>query len=149
MTTSSAEPGASGDLALPAEVRAFLDSNRRYATLATINPDGSSHQALTWYLLVGDTLVVNSREGRRWPSNLRRDPRISLTVADGRHWVSLRGTAEVVDDLALARADIAAMARWYNEDGTAEQDIETTFSHQERVSFRLRPSAIHAELGEG
>jgi PPOX class probable F420-dependent enzyme len=149
MTTSSAEPGASGTLALPADVRAYLDSNRRYATLATINPDGSPHQTVTWYLLDGDTVVVNSRDGRRWSSNLRRDPRLSLTVEDGQHWVSLRGAVEVVDDLALARADIAAMARWYNEDGTAEQDIENTFSHQQRVSFRLRPSAIHAELGEG
>jgi len=149
MTTPTLAAGADRTVALPAEVRTFLDSNRRYATLATINPDGSPHQTVTWYLLDGDTVVVNSLEGRRWSSNLRRDPRLSLTVEGGLKWVSLRGTVEFVDDLALARADIAAMARRYDEEGTAEQDIEHTFNLQQRVSFRLRPSAIHAELGEG
>ena len=33
----------------------------------------------------------NSREGRRWPSNLRRDPRIRFAVYDGPDWVGLSG----------------------------------------------------------
>ena len=133
-------------IALPADVRAFLDSNRRYAVLATINPDGSPHTAVVWYLIDERGVVVNSREGRRWPENLRRDPRISLAVEDGQEWVSLRGAVEVIDHQPQAQADIAAMARRYNEFGHAEDEIRV-FQTQERVSFRLRPSAIHAELG--
>src|SRR5439155_19579969 len=104
-------------LTLPADVRAFLDSNRRYAVLATINPDGSPHTAVVWYLIDARGIVVNSREGRRWPENLRRDPRLSIAVEDGQEWVSLRGTIEVVDHQPQAQADIAAMARRYNEYG--------------------------------
>lgn len=115
--------------------------------ISTINPDGSPHQAVVWYLLEGDELVVNSKEGRRWPSNLRRDARVSLAVEDGENWVGLSGRVAIVDDQPTAQADIAAMARRYDDPAAAEAEITTQFQHQRRVSFRLRPSAVHAEFG--
>ena len=64
---------------LPHDARRFLESHR-FAVIGTTNPDNSPHQAVVWYLVERDEadirLVVNSREGRRWPSNLRRDPRL-------------------------------------------------------------------------
>ena len=70
---------------LPDHVRAFL-AEPRYAAVATIDADGAPRQAVIWFLLDGDTIVINSLEGRRWPTNLRRDPRISIavTAADAR-----------------------------------------------------------------
>jgi PPOX class probable F420-dependent enzyme len=131
-------------LAIPADVRAFLDDTR-YAVLGTINPDGSVHQTVTWYLIEGDELIVNGKEGRRWTNNLRRDPRLSIAVEAAVDWLQVRGTVEIVDEPAQALADISAMARRYDEHGTADEDI-ATFRTQRRVSFRLRPSSIHAEL---
>jgi len=129
---------------IPAAVRAFLEDTR-YAVLGTINPDGSAHQTVTWYLIEGDEVVVNGKEGRRWTNNLRRDPRLSFAVEAGADWLQLRGAVVIVDEPAQALADISAMARRYDDDGTADQDIET-FRSQQRVSFRLRPATIHAEL---
>ncbi len=133
---------------IPDDVRHFL-ADRRYAIIATIDPDGSPHQAVAWYLLEGDALVVNSAEGRRWPANLRRDGRISVVVEDGLRWVGLVGHVEVVDDQERAQADIAAMARRNEEPAEAEALIRDRFERQRRVSFRLHPSSIHAEFGEG
>ena len=117
--------------------------------LATLNEDGSAHQAVVWYLVSDDgtTIIVNSAEGRRWPSNLRRDPRLSLAVEDGQEWVGLHGTVEIVDERTLAQADIAAMARLNDPPEVAERSIRNQFERQQRVSFRLRPTRIHAELG--
>jgi PPOX class probable F420-dependent enzyme len=131
---------------IPADVRDFLAAPR-FAVISTINPDGSAHQAVVWYLLEGDEIVVNSREGRRWPSNLRRDPRLSVAVHDGADWVGLRGQVAIVDDQPTAQADIAAMARRYDDPADAEAEISTQFRHQQRVSFRLRATAIHTEFG--
>lgn len=116
--------------------------------IATLNADGSPHQAVVWYLVGddGDTLIVNSAEGRRWPTNLRRDPRMSLAVEDGLEWVGLDGTVEIVDDPAQGQADIAAMARLNDPPEVAEPSIRNQFERQRRVSFRLRPTRIHAEL---
>ena len=65
------------------EVRSFLSHPLRYATIATINADGSPHEIVIWYTLRGDEIVVNSRRGRRWPSNLLRDGRANLAVYEG------------------------------------------------------------------
>jgi PPOX class probable F420-dependent enzyme len=127
-------------------VRSFLEAPR-YAVLATINPDGSPHTAVVWYLIDDDGIVVNSAEGRRWPSNLRRDPRVSFAVEDGLDWVSLRGEVEVVDNQAQAQADIAAMAYKYDSREDAERSITNQFTREQRVSFRLRSAAVHEEFG--
>lgn len=130
---------------MPDQVRRFL-ADQRYAVVATVNPDGSLHQAVTWYLVEGDEVVINSAEGRRWPANLRRDPRVSIAVEDGERNVVLRGTVELVDDPARTQADIAAMARLNDEPDAAEARIRDQFRRQRRVSFRLRPTEIHVEL---
>jgi PPOX class probable F420-dependent enzyme len=131
------------------DVHRFLEAPGRFAVLATIDPDGSPHQAVAWYLLDGDTIVVNSAEGRRWPANLRRDPRLTFTIEDGYHYVTVRGTVEVVDDQERAHADINTMARSYNADDPegAERLIRDTFDKQHRISFRLQPErvAVHED----
>jgi PPOX class probable F420-dependent enzyme len=135
-------------VALPDSIRAFLASGLRFATIATIDPDGGPRQAVVWYTLDGDELVINSAVGRRWPANLVRDPRISFAVADavdGYRWVGLTGVAESVTDQPTAQADIAAMARRYHADepDKAERLIRERFERQERISFRVRAFAIH------
>lgn len=135
-------------LALPDTVRAFLTGAARFATIATINPDGAPHQTVIWFALDGEEIVVNAAEGRRWSENLRRDPRASLMVEAGYEWVSLRGEVVVVDDQEQAQGDIAAMARRYHADvpDHAEELIVARFQRQERVSFRLRPAAVNYTL---
>jgi PPOX class probable F420-dependent enzyme len=137
---------------LSERVRAFLDANR-FATIATTDPDGSPRQAVIWYRLDGDEIVLNSLVGRRWPSNLVRDPRISVAVgdqADGYRWVGLTGRVTVVEDQPTAQADIAEMARRYHADdpAEAEQLIRDRFERQPRVSFRVSIDAVHAHLDD-
>ncbi len=128
-------------------VRRFLEAPGRFAVVATLDPDGSVHQAVAWYLLRGGTLVLNSREGRQWPRNLRRDPRVSVAVEDGYRWVTLRGTVEVVDDQARAQADIAEMARRYHADDPAQAEAQVReFRQQQRVTFELTPARVAASL---
>jgi PPOX class probable F420-dependent enzyme len=138
---------AAAATALPSEVLDFLRTPHRYAVLATIDPDGRPRQVLVWYRLVGDTIVVNSLVGRRWPTNLIRDPRITLTVSDGHDWVSLDGRVSVVADQAVAQADIAAMARAYETPAEAAESI-ARFASQQRISFRVTPERFHFEIGE-
>ncbi len=133
--------------AFPEAIRRFLASTR-FAVIATVNADGSPHQAVVWYRLDDDTITINSAEGRRWPSNLRRDPRISFFVEDGYQWISVRGSVEVIEDRAVALADIASMAYRYQDDrAEAEKQIDV-YRTQARVSFRIRPTSVSASLDE-
>ncbi len=137
---------------LPDHVRAFLEASGRFATLATLDPDGAPRQAVTWYRLDPDgRLVVNSADGRRWPANLRRDPRCSIVVADpadGYSFVALTGrVAETIDEQALAQADIAGLAhRYHAADPAAAEAAIARFRTQHRVTFRIDVLAIHDHL---
>jgi PPOX class probable F420-dependent enzyme len=133
---------------LTQDLRRFLAGRPRYATIATLNRDGSPHQAVVWFLLRDDHIVLNSKLGRRWPSNLLRDPRLSFTVEDGLDYVSLRGEVAALDDPLQAQADIAEMARRYDSPAEAAQAI-AEFRRQQRISFHFRPTTMHTHGGLG
>jgi PPOX class probable F420-dependent enzyme len=133
-------------------VDAFLAAPRRFAVLATLDPDGTPRQAVIWYRLDPDgRITVNSAEGRRWPANLRRDPRCSLSVLDGPdgyRFVALVGrVVEVIDDQEVAQADIAAFARHYHvKDPAKAERLIADFRAQLRVSFRIEITSAHDHL---
>ncbi|HEV8489575.1 MAG TPA: TIGR03618 family F420-dependent PPOX class oxidoreductase [Candidatus Limnocylindrales bacterium] len=118
---------------LPERIRTFLAAPR-YATISTVNPDGSPHQAIVWYALDGDNLLINSRAERQWPTNLRRDPRISIAVYEVErpfHWIGLKGRADLVNEGDDATNDVMALARRYSKDPNA-------YKGQNRLTFRVR-----------
>jgi len=151
MTDPSADAPTRTATPLPDRVRTFFDSER-FATISTIDPDGAPRQAVVWYALEGDEFVINSRVGRRWPSNLLRDPRIAFSVvdaADGARWAGLTATARAITDRAATQGDIAGMARRYEAHDPDEitQSI-ATFETQDRISFRFRAESVHDHLEE-
>ena len=100
------------------KARAFL-SERRYAVLATIQKDGSTQQTVMWYLLEGDTIIMNTKKGRIKDRNMRRDSRISICVQEGYSYITISGTAELNDDPEISQRDIYRLAVRYNGEATA------------------------------
>jgi PPOX class probable F420-dependent enzyme len=117
-------------------VRTFLEEER-FAVLATVNANGSPQQTVMWYELRGDTIVMNTKRGRKKDRNLIRDPRASVCVEDGFRYVTLDGAIELIEDPAIAQADIAALARRYHDADTAEKMAREVFAPQERVTLVL------------
>ncbi len=66
---------------LSENARAFLQE-QRFAVLATLNKDGSPQLTTMWYLLEGDTILMNTKEGRIKDLNMKRDPRIAICVEE-------------------------------------------------------------------
>ncbi|WP_410637130.1 PPOX class F420-dependent oxidoreductase [Amycolatopsis sp. lyj-346] len=95
-------------LTLPDAVRALVDG-RNFATVATLDPDGGPQTSVVWVGLDDGELVFSATEDRRKVRNLRRDPRISVSITDAenpyRH-TQLRGTVTLTPDpgKALPRA---------------------------------------------
>ena len=136
-------------LQLSDDVRTFLEE-ARFAVLATVNANGSPQQTVMWYELRGDTIVMNTRRGRKKDRNLIRDPRVSLCIEDGFRYVTLEGSIEMVDDPATGQADIAALARRYHNAAKAEQMVRDEFAFQERVTLLLHVERadVHGFDGE-
>ena len=51
-----------------------------FAQVATIRRDGSPHVTPVWVDVRDGLVWLNSAQGRAWPANLRRDPRVALNV---------------------------------------------------------------------
>jgi PPOX class probable F420-dependent enzyme len=65
---------------LDPDVRRALDGTS-LAHLATVLPDGSPHSVPLWVGTRGDQVVFLTGPGSRKARNLRRDPRVALSVA--------------------------------------------------------------------
>jgi len=128
-------------IALPPAARRFLEVTGRYAVIATLGADGSAHQAVIWYAIDEQGLLVNSRVGRRWPTDLLRDPRVSLIVdasdaKTGREsFVAVQARAVPVATGEQAMADILMLGRRYGQP-------RIVWEGQERITFRLEPLAV-------
>lgn len=96
--------------ALPEPAREVIDGNN-FATVATLEPDGSPQSSVVWIARDGDDIVFSTVRGRRKERNLVRDPRLSLLVypmdqpysyleVRGRVDMSERGGRALIDQLA-------------------------------------------------
>lgn len=122
--------------ALSPAVTAFLDE-KRFASLATINPDGSPQQTVMWYLLQDSKIMMNTARGRKKDLNMARDPRVSICVEDGYRFVTIAGNVELIEDQPRAQADIHALAVRYHGQERADQMTRESFGKQERITLLL------------
>jgi len=80
------------------EYGGFLLDRSRTAVLATVRADGRPHAAPIWFDLDGDTLVFTTGESTMKARNMRRDPRVSLSIDEEEppfHFVLIEGTSEL------------------------------------------------------
>ena len=68
-------------LPLPADVRALLEAPN-YVHLATLRTDGSPRNHVVWVGLEGDDVLVCTSDVTWKARDMRRDPRVALSVAD-------------------------------------------------------------------
>jgi PPOX class probable F420-dependent enzyme len=110
-----------------------------YAVIATLTADGSIHQTVVWIGLDGDELAVNSAVGRVWPTDLERDPRISVLVYESGnpyHFVEVRGTATGSTD--GADEHINALAKKYID----QDEYPYRQPGEQRIKFVIRPERV-------
>ena len=53
-----------------------------FASLATLNPDGSPQVTPVWFDYDGTHIIINTARGRVKDRNLAREPRVALTIVD-------------------------------------------------------------------
>jgi PPOX class probable F420-dependent enzyme len=85
---------------LPKRARELIDG-RNFATVATIQPDGSPQASVVWVKRDGDDVLFSTVKGRRKHANLAADPRTSVVVTDAANpyeYVEIRGSAAFTDD---------------------------------------------------
>jgi PPOX class probable F420-dependent enzyme len=126
-----------------------LDS-RVFATVATIQPDGSVQQSVVWVKRDGDDVLFMIGVGSRKERNLRRDPRVSLLVfpPDAPYsYAALRGTA-TFDHEASERLRDELSLKYIGK--TFAEHVEDTPEARaglgETVAVRVTPHTVAGRL---
>jgi len=68
--------------------------DKSFVHLATVNADGSPQVSPVWVDFDGQNLIVNSEQRRLKVRNMKRDPRVSLSVTDPQNpyrYMEIRG----------------------------------------------------------
>jgi PPOX class probable F420-dependent enzyme len=92
---------------IPEAARAVIESGR-LAHVVTVNRDGSPHVTIVWVGLDGDEIVIGKLMADHKVANIRRDPRVSLSIeAEGEQWgmqnyLVVEGTARITEGGAPA-----------------------------------------------
>ena len=117
-----------------------LFDKKSFAHLATVMPDGSPQVTPVWCGLENGQVLVNSARGRLKDLNMRRDPRVSLSMSDpdnAYRYLEIRGrVVEIVEDGALAHID--ALTKKY-------LGLDEYPNHQPgdvRVLYRIEPESF-------
>lgn len=124
--------------------RRFLEENR-FAVVGTTNPDGSPHLAVMWYLLDGDEILINSKDGRIKDRNIARDPHLSVMVADGYRFVRVDGTVTIEHEQSVAQNDIRRLAVLNYGERKADDAMRNSFGKQHRISYRLPIRRVYSD----
>ena len=97
-------------IALPQSVKKIVQ-DKAYGHVTTFNADGKPQVTMVWMDVDGDEVTFNTAEGRVKPKNLRRDPRVIISVQDrndpqsymvfhGKATVTEAGADQHIDKLA-------------------------------------------------
>jgi PPOX class probable F420-dependent enzyme len=120
-------------------VQLLLVEQTNHAVISTFDEDGAVHSAVVWADLVDGRLGFNSAVGRRWPTNLARDPRVTVLVYDESNpydYVEVRGTVTSTTDGADGHID--RLAKKYL--GVDEYPFRS--ADEQRISFFVEPTRV-------
>jgi PPOX class probable F420-dependent enzyme len=113
-----------------------------FAHLSTIMSDGSPQASAVWVDTDGPLIVVNSAEGRLKDRNIRRDPRVAISVTDPDNpyrSLMIRGRVSKITNQG-ADAHIDKMAKKYM--GVDEYPLRTP--DEVRVIYYIEPERVAA-----
>ena len=131
------------DLNTPAVSELLAKPN--HAVLSTLNPDGSVHTTMVWLNVEDGQVAINSQRGRKWPTNLERDPRATLTLLNESNpyeYVVISGNATEATDGAEEHIDTLAQ-KYINQDKYPWRTPE-----EQRVKVRVTPTRVrYAKAG--
>ena len=125
---------------LTEQQKQFLD-NPYVGVVTTLREDGSPHSTVVWVDREDGTISFNTAYGRRKPSNLERNPKVSVLVVDPSDpykWVAVDGTAELTTEGADEQIDKLAK-KYLGKDEYPWRNPE-----EQRVKVRIAPEHVTA-----
>ncbi|MGC2207476.1 MAG: PPOX class F420-dependent oxidoreductase [Candidatus Dormiibacterota bacterium] len=119
-----------------------LFRDRNFAHLTTLNPDGSPQTTVLWVDEADGEILLNIAAGRVKVANIRRDPRVSVSLQSQRDpctYVAVSGRARLEENHAEDVIDSLAK-KFTNQD---KFPAESRGLNERRITIRIQPHHIY------
>ena len=129
------------DVTIPEKYR-DLFNKRAFASLATLMPNGDVQVTPVWVDVDDSSVLFNSARGRVKDKNVRRDPRVTLTLIDPDNpyrYLEVRGRVVDITEKGAAQ-HIDKLAKKY----LGVDKYPYAKPGEVRVLYRVKPEHVHA-----
>lgn len=115
----------------------------RLGVLATGRRDGSPQQALIAYQFDGSDFVISTRAPSAKAKNIRRQPRVSLTVTDGPRFVVVYGQARIIRESAeVLEFNLTRLASPRQSGPPDREALALRLRREDRVVLVITPDKV-------
>ncbi len=130
---------------LPEGVRKLFQAPN-YAHLATLMPDGSPQVTAVWVDVDGNRILVNTAEGRVKTRNVRRDPRVAVSITEQDNPYSTATIRGRVVAIAAEGADahIDQLAKKY----LGHDRYPFRSPEEQRLIMVIEPEHVHSGIAD-
>ena len=116
----------------------------KIAVVATVGQDGMPQLTPNWYVYQDGRIAISTTKQRLKYRNLVRDSRLAVCVLTeplAQEYVSVRGTAEIIDDDSIWPVTEAIVRRYVSPERVqARMDQLHT---EDRIIISLKPERVH------
>jgi len=126
--------------AIPEGFSDLLTTKKAFASLATINADGTPQVTPVWFDWDGSRIRINTAKGRVKDKNLRRTPTMALSIVDPDNpyrYVQIKGRVAAVTESG-ADAHIDALSKKY----LGQDRYPYRKPGESRVIFTIAPDRV-------
>lgn len=129
-------------------MREFLEGCH-YATLATLNDDGSVHQTPVWYLFKDGNFYLTTGSSGRKARNLLNRSEATILVDSRRNqgherWVSAVGTAEIIKGEKSKEINSKIISRYLTKEGMDDPRVAGVFEASGDATICITPDSWKA-----
>ena len=129
-------------------IREFL-GGCHYATLATLNEDGSVHQTPVWYLFQDGKFYLTTSSSGRKARNIQQRKTTTIMVDSRRQqgherWVSAEGTAEIISGEKSKEINSKIISRYLTKEGMDDPRVGGGFAAAGDVTICITPNSWKA-----
>jgi PPOX class probable F420-dependent enzyme len=150
-------PSRRGQIALTDAEQKQLLADGWTLQVASIGPKGYPHLIAMWYVVIDGVIHFTTFRKSQKILNLRRNPKMTVMLEDGKAYTELRGMviesdAELIEDPHYTAQVMAKIGEKYNGIPARTDTPEAALAvASKRVTVRVRPTDIyswdHSKLG--
>ena len=120
-------------------------TDHKFSILSTGRRDGSPQASMVGHTADGNDVLVTFRRASAKYRNIRRQPRVVLSVPDGRRVLTIYGDGELVENDPERIDGYARILASFGAPEQSREQLTNSMDDEDRVVLRIHPTAVELQ----